>query len=208
MAKSAAIIPAKRDRTRVALLEAAIEMIAERGLESISIDVLTRSAGMARGTFYNYFETREDLVRAVSELIKQRAEQQVIDHIPAEYDDAATIACVLYGFLQFGSDNPSLGWVLVRIGGGTHWVSSERCQRADRPLQNLLGETTPLLLGLTYIEGVALMILRRCLEGRMTLMEAEDVLKLALRGLGIPVNKIPALLNKARAFSKTLQDRK
>lgn len=206
MAKSAAIIPSKRDRTRLALLESAIEVIAERGLESISIDDLTRSAGMARGTFYNYFETRDDVVRAVSELIKQRAEQQVIDRIPTEYDDATTIACILYGFLQFGIDNPSLGWTLVRIGGGAHWVRSEQCRKADQTLHNLLGETTPLLLGLTYIEGVVLMILRRRLEGLMTLTESEEVLKLALRGLGIPSNRIPALLNKARAFAKTLQD--
>jgi AcrR family transcriptional regulator len=207
MVKSAGMIPAKRDRTRAALLEAAIEIIAERGLESIGIDDLTRSAGMARGTFYNYFETREDVVRAVGELIKQRYEQQVIDRVPMEHDDAATIACILYGFLQFGINNPSLGWALVHIGGGMHWVSSERSQRADETLQNLLGETTSLLLGRTYVEGAALMILRRCLEGRMTLTEAEEVLKLALRGLGIPINRIPALLNKARAFAKTLQDR-
>lgn len=197
--------PSKRDRTRIALLEAAIELIAERGLESISIDDLTRSAGMARGTFYNYFETRDDVVSAASELIKQRAEQQVIDRIPAEIGDAATIACILYGFLQFGVANPSMGWTLVHIGGGSHWVSSERCQRADQTLLNLLGETTPLLLGLTYIEGVALMLLRRRLEGRMTAQEAEEVLKLALHGLGIPLGKIPALLDKARAFAQSLQ---
>lgn len=208
MAKTAIAMSNKRDRTRMALLEAAIELISAQGLESISIDNLTRSADMARGTFYNYFETHEDVVLAVSELIKQRAEQQVIDRIPAEYDDDNTVACILYGFLQFGIDNPSQGWALVRIGGAKHWVSSERCRRADQTLQSILGEATPLLLGLTYVEGVSLMILRRCLEERMTLPEAEEVFKLALRGLGISARKIPTLLNRARIFAKSLQNKK
>ncbi|MBK8289386.1 MAG: TetR family transcriptional regulator [Cellvibrionales bacterium] len=38
----------KRERTRQALLEAAIRMLAERGLEGTSIDDLMRAAGMAR----------------------------------------------------------------------------------------------------------------------------------------------------------------
>ena len=205
MTKTAIPLPSKRDRTRQALLEAAIELIAERGLESISIDDLTRSAGMARGTFYNYFETRDDVVRAVIELIKQRAEEQVIERVPAGLNDAATVSCILYGFLQFGVANPNLGWTLVRVGGGSHWVSNERCSRADEPLQNLLGEQTPLLLGLTYIEGVMLMIMRRRLEDEITAEEAEEILKLALHGLGIPMNRLPALLRQAREFAQTLQ---
>jgi AcrR family transcriptional regulator len=206
MAKPATTLPSKRERTRIALLEAAIDLIAERGLDSISIDDLTRSAGMARGTFYNYFETREEVVQAVSLLIKERVLLAVMERVPADYNDESTVACILYGFLQFTLDHPNVGWALVRIGGNAYWISGERCGRADLALQNLLGETTPLLLGRVYIEGVMLMILRHRLEGHMSVEEAEQVLRLTWRGLGMAPVKIQSLMKKARAFAQSIHE--
>ena len=51
--------------TRVAILETADRLIAERGYEQISVEEITRAAGVAKGTFYNYFEKKEDLIRAL-----------------------------------------------------------------------------------------------------------------------------------------------
>ena len=64
--------PGKRDRTRIALIEAAIDVLADKGLEGTSIDDLMQVAGMARGTFYNYFQTREELALAVSAHIREQ----------------------------------------------------------------------------------------------------------------------------------------
>lgn len=52
-------------KTRVAILETADRLIAERGYEQISVEEITRTAGIAKGTFYNYFEKKEDLIRAL-----------------------------------------------------------------------------------------------------------------------------------------------
>ena len=52
-------------KTRVAILETADRLIAERGYEKISVEEITRTAGIAKGTFYNYFEKKEDLIRAL-----------------------------------------------------------------------------------------------------------------------------------------------
>ena len=52
-------------KTRVAILETADRLIAERGYEQISVEEITRTAGVAKGTFYNYFEKKEDLIRAL-----------------------------------------------------------------------------------------------------------------------------------------------
>lgn len=51
--------------TRVAILETADRLITERGYEQISVEEITRTAGIAKGTFYNYFEKKEDLIRAL-----------------------------------------------------------------------------------------------------------------------------------------------
>jgi AcrR family transcriptional regulator len=58
----------KRDQNRRArtqgLLEAAQRLFLEHGIESVSIDDITREASVAKGSFYRYFHDKEDLVRA------------------------------------------------------------------------------------------------------------------------------------------------
>lgn len=54
----------KKERTRRHLIDAAIDVIAARG-EAFSVSDLTKHAGVSNGTFYNYFEDREQLIDAV-----------------------------------------------------------------------------------------------------------------------------------------------
>ncbi len=196
--------PGKRDRTRVALIEAAIDVLAEKGLEGTSIDDLMRTAGMARGTFYNYFQTREEVVCAVSSFIRENIYQAVVDRIPAHYSDEETFACVTYGFIHYGLQYPKTGWALVRIGGSSHWVTGERFQRAHNALEAVLPNQEPPFLGLIYIEGVALMVMRRLLEGVISIEEMEAIIALAMRGAGIAPERISSLLETASAFVESI----
>jgi AcrR family transcriptional regulator len=194
----------KRERTRTALIEAAIEVLAEKGLEGTSIDDLMRVAGMARGTFYNYFQTREEVVGAVITYLKDKLRAAVVEQIPPEYGSEATVACSIYGFIKFGKDNPKMGWALVRIGGDSQWVSGEKFQRCESALEGVLGDDIQPVPGLAYIDGIILMLLRRVLEDRITAAEAEQVLVLAFRGLGIHSAKIKSMMNTAKKFVESL----
>jgi AcrR family transcriptional regulator len=51
-------------RTR-ALCEAGLRCFLARGLDAVTIDDVVREAGTAKGTFYRYFEDKDDLVAAV-----------------------------------------------------------------------------------------------------------------------------------------------
>jgi AcrR family transcriptional regulator len=54
-------------RTETRILEAALRVFAERGPDAPVIDEFVQAAGIARGTFYNYFDSVEALLRATSE---------------------------------------------------------------------------------------------------------------------------------------------
>lgn len=196
--------PGKRERTRQALIEAAIEVLAARGLEATSIDDLMRSAGMARGTFYNYFQTRDDVVRAVAQFIHNGIARHILERLPADHDSESILACATYGFLRFGLNRPNIGWTLVRLGGASSWISSNKRECVDEALQNLLGEEESFAVGVAYVEGVLLMLLRRLLEQRITLAEAERTLGLMLRGLGAKPGKMKEALKLARTFADEL----
>jgi AcrR family transcriptional regulator len=55
-----------REATRQALLEAAEQTFAEQGIEGARIEDIAARAGIAVGTFYNYFQDRDDLLAALA----------------------------------------------------------------------------------------------------------------------------------------------
>lgn len=58
---------AAKAETREALLDAAMTIFAEEGLDNPSLDAICAQAGYTRGAFYVHFRDREELVQAVSE---------------------------------------------------------------------------------------------------------------------------------------------
>lgn len=56
--------------TRAALLDAAIDLFVERGVEGTSIEEVTSHAGFSRGAFYSNFDSKDDLfVEAVGRFL-------------------------------------------------------------------------------------------------------------------------------------------
>src|SRR6266700_1119573 len=50
-----------KEKTRKAILRAALELFAEKGFYHTTTKAISRQAGIAEGTLFNYFETKEDL---------------------------------------------------------------------------------------------------------------------------------------------------
>ena len=55
----------KSEKLRDALLQAAAEVVGEVGYANASIALITARAGVAQGTFYNYFGSRQDVLDAL-----------------------------------------------------------------------------------------------------------------------------------------------
>ncbi|HLF99411.1 MAG TPA: helix-turn-helix domain-containing protein [Acidimicrobiia bacterium] len=55
----------RREMTRSALIDAAAELIAERGYEGASLEEIAKRAGFTRGAIYSNFEGKDDLLLAV-----------------------------------------------------------------------------------------------------------------------------------------------
>ena len=57
---------ARRDTRRQELVDAAVAVFSARGVSAASVDDIVRAAGVAKGTFYLYFATKDDAVNAVA----------------------------------------------------------------------------------------------------------------------------------------------
>ena len=68
------------DRTRAALVDAALTLFAARGVEETSIDEITQSARVAKGTFYVHFERKQDvLLEHASSIVATLSQRPVPD---------------------------------------------------------------------------------------------------------------------------------
>jgi AcrR family transcriptional regulator len=54
--------PEKAEKTRRALIDAAVKIVGRLGYEGASISNITAQAKVAQGTFYNYFSSRQDIL--------------------------------------------------------------------------------------------------------------------------------------------------
>ncbi|ATQ40911.1 TetR/AcrR family transcriptional regulator [Caulobacter mirabilis] len=71
MSDAALLAPGKREQTKVAnrraILDAAREVFAELGYEAATVRDIIRRTGLASGTFYNYFRSREEVFEALAD---------------------------------------------------------------------------------------------------------------------------------------------
>lgn len=64
---------------REELLDLAFELCRSQGFDEMSVDLLTQSAGVAKGTFYHYFSSKDDL----QEQLVRRFGDALFDHLSA-----------------------------------------------------------------------------------------------------------------------------
>src|SRR5215470_14618871 len=81
----------RAEETREALVRAAAEEMAEKGIEHASLNAICDRAGYTRGAFYVHFRDRDDLLAAVVEGVLGRFQDMVLPK-DAEPDLGATIA--------------------------------------------------------------------------------------------------------------------
>ncbi len=67
----------RRERVK-ALSDAALELFLARGLDGVTIDDITQAAGVAKGTFYRYFEDKAALVDALLEPVRRELLQGLV----------------------------------------------------------------------------------------------------------------------------------
>ena len=66
-----------RARTKALLLDAAVRLFARQGVGATAIHEIAAEAGVANGTFYNYFRTREEVLEAVSIRLAERLQDEI-----------------------------------------------------------------------------------------------------------------------------------
>jgi AcrR family transcriptional regulator len=95
-------------RTARKLLEAAAQEFGERGFHEAAITGITGRAGVALGTFYTYFESKEELFRALVRDMSHAVRSHVAEAVRGADDRIAAERIGLAAFIAFTRRHPEL----------------------------------------------------------------------------------------------------
>jgi|SRR5262245_34461011 len=103
--------------TRTELLSAARKLFAERGLYEARIEDLTAAAGIAKGTIYGYFGSKEELAFAVVRLGFHELQVLVRERLRRNGTQGDRIARIVRAHVDFFARNPDLMRVFHQVRG-------------------------------------------------------------------------------------------
>ena len=125
----------RKARTRQALIDAAVRLIAEGRGDRASIAEITEEADIGFGSFYNHFDSKEQLFQAASEEVLERW-GQLIDRASAGITDPAELFAVgtrITG--RLGWTHPDIAGFLVGSGLDVLDIPTGLAPRALRDIQ-------------------------------------------------------------------------
>lgn len=105
----------RRERMRLVLVEAATRLFAQQGVDATTIDEIVDLAGVAKGTFYNYFTDRADIALAVASALRHEFNQGVAELNEGIDDPAERVARGVRFFLYLVARDPVRARMLARI---------------------------------------------------------------------------------------------
>jgi AcrR family transcriptional regulator len=105
-------LSARGRRTREKLLSAAEEVFAALGYHDASIVKITESAGVAQGTFYNYFDSKQQIFDELIVDLNRRIRRAMSEHAEQGSTRAEKERLGFQGYFEFTSQHPALYRVL------------------------------------------------------------------------------------------------
>ena len=188
-------------RNRKALLNAVEKLIAEKGFERVTIGEITDTADLAKGTFYNYFDDKNQIAKELASTIRQDIEAEVGVAQTGIDDPAERLASGMCVFLRTAVTAPTRAAVVAQMYG--QWLRAESAGnpglRKDLAHGYRIGRfsTADLPSAVVMIVGVVQAGIGRALE----LAEWKSLRKLALALSGLALRALGVKWNEAQAIS-------
>lgn len=188
----------RRLRTRAALVAAAREVFASQGVGATTIQDITDAADVAKGSFYNNFDSKDACLRAViEETFTGLVRALDVLTEPMSDDPARVVAASLRHTLRTCIEDPIVGWFTLRVGNliaaGDVSVAVYGRRDMQRGLESGRFDFDDLEIVFTMISGGAEVLIRRCLKGELPAAAEVGFTAHALRTLGIPADEAQAI---------------
>ena len=200
----------RKAQTRERLLDAAIVIIGEKGPDASSVEDFVAAADVSRGTFYNYFPTMEDLLRAVRRKLTDALMAVLDAHLPSSIPASSRLATRLHSHFALVSHDPAWGWVVMRLDATRLGRTPAMEESFDRMYREgvAAGEFRPAdplaVRSLTF--GTSRMVQRDILLGLATPEHKERVVALLLVTFGLTPEDAERISRESALRAAQIQD--
>jgi AcrR family transcriptional regulator len=126
----------RKARTRRSLLDAARALFSSKGVETTTIAEIAEKADVGVGSFYNHFETKEDLLAALLEEALATQLERLQARQAAADDPAEVISIAHRHLVRLAQSEPEWGWLMVRLDVEYRIVNKTQGPAAWKDLQH------------------------------------------------------------------------
>ena len=105
----------KSEDKRNAILDAATRLFAERGLAAAPTSEISKRAGIAEGTLFTYFPTKDDLINALYREIKLELADAMMSDFPRKKNVRTRLRHVWDRYVNWGIANAKQRKVLAQL---------------------------------------------------------------------------------------------
>jgi AcrR family transcriptional regulator len=183
---------ADRAARRAELADVAARVFAERGVSGTAVSDIVKAAGIAQGTFYLYFESKDDIVLAVVEQVAE----QMLAAIRSAIETTGTTAAEKFRGLSSVLVSYDVDPAVTELAAFIH--TPENRALHDRLAEHLVPGLLPLVESIVA-QGVA--------EGSFDVPDVHTASWFVLGGFmsievsGTPLEEFPAAIEAAAALA-------
>ncbi|CBL44824.1 Transcriptional regulator [gamma proteobacterium HdN1] len=209
----------QREKTRTAIVQAALHLSSEKGFPALSLREVTREAGVAPATFYRYFIDMEALGLAIVDEVGLSLRQLMRKARHRVRVEGSIVNTSIETFMDFIDKNPLLFQLLMgdRAGGPRSFraaIKKEKQRFVDELADDLSKDPPTRHQPLDHITVVAEMMVNLVFDGgieALSLPKEEraplaEKLKLELRIILTGSQVITATTSRGAAMARKLAD--
>ena len=184
----------RRARTRSHIIGTALAVFAEKGPDAPVIDDFIRAAGVARGTFYNYFTSTQELFDAATRMLEDRVMSSTLAAMEPIEDPVLRLATGIRLWLRWArSDAIGCGFV-VRSRFRGSLVEEQVAADLRGGLAAGKFSFPSVEIARDLLVGTILEAMHRMMTSKVSDDFAEEVAGLILQGIGMDRRGIQRLL--------------
>lgn len=154
--------------TRLRLFRCALQLFAERGFSSVTVEEITEAADVGKGTFFNYFESKDHVLGVMAEIQLGKVREAVSAAVKGKQTIHSVLHRLARRLVEEPGRSPSLARAFISsflTSEGVRTVIARNMREGRRKIAQIVaagqerGEIDPLLKK----EKVAMQLLQTCI---------------------------------------------
>ena len=197
----------RRAKTRPALIEAGLRLLAAGPVDRLSVDEIVEAAQVAKGSFFYHFADKQSFAKEIAGAVRAEIEMTISEANRDVTDPAQRVARGVGQFLRIAIDCPDKAKIVLsadrQAADPSHALNAGL--RADLELGVRHGrfDTKDVDAAMLNLIGVTQLLISKVLFDRLEVAQSRDlfqsVLSFAFRGLGLSAEDAKGVLDGVAA---------